>query len=290
MDSALLPSTALATALASADPMVPRPFRIVRRRREVDGCFTLELESQDGQPYAFRPGQFNMLYVFGVGEVAISVSGDCRDPSRLIHTVREVGTVTRAMAALRPGDSIGVRGPFGHPWPIEEAYGQDVLFVTGTIGLAPLRPLILEVLNRRERFGKVVLCYGSRGTHDILYEGQLHQWRGRFDMQVHVTVHSAPAGYRGRVGSVANLVKIARFDPEQTTAYVCRSETMTRPAVQALYERGVTADRIYVTLERNMKCGVGFCGHCQMGGSFMCKDGPVYRYDTIEHVFSVREL
>lgn len=281
---------ALPAQPAAIDPMVPRLFRIARRVREVDGCFTLYLKSTDGQPYRFKPGQFNMLYVFGVGEVAISVSGDCRDPDTLVHTVREVGSVTRAMALLKPGETIGVRGPFGNPWPIDVADGNDVLFVTGTIGLAPLRPLIYEVLNRRERFGKVVLCYGSRGTHDILYEPLLHQWRGRFDMQVHVTVHSAPAGYRGRVGSVANLVKIARFDPEQTIAYVCRSETMTRPAVQALYDRGVTADRIYVTLERNMKCGVGFCGHCQMGGSFMCKDGPVYRYDTIEHIFTVREL
>lgn len=281
---------ALPAAPAASDPMVPRLFRIARRVREVDGCFTLHLKSIDGQPYRFKPGQFNMLYVFGVGEVAISVSGDCRDSDTLVHTVREVGSVTRALALLKPGETIGVRGPFGNPWPIEVADGNDVLFVTGTIGLAPLRPLIYEVLNRREKFGKVVLCYGSRGTHDILYESLLHQWRGRFDMQVHVTVHSAPAGYRGRVGSVANLVKIARFDPEQTIAYVCRSETMTRPAVQALYDRGVTADRIYVTLERNMKCGVGFCGHCQMGGSFMCKDGPVYRYDTIEHIFTVREL
>jgi NAD(P)H-flavin reductase len=275
---------------AATDPMVPRTFHIIRRIREVDGCFTLHLRAEDGRPFSYKPGQFNMLYVFGVGEVAISISGDCRDLNMLVHTVREVGTVTRAMARLKPGDVIGVRGPFGNPWPIEEAYGNDILFVTGTIGLAPLRPLIYEVLNRRDHFGKVVLCYGSRGMNDILYEKLLHQWRGRFDMQVHVTVHTAPAGYRGRVGSVAPLVKIARFDPESTIAYVCRSETMTRPAIQALYDRGVTADRIYVTLERNMKCGVGFCGHCQMGGSFMCKDGPVYRYDTVEPIFSVREL
>ncbi|MCW2247910.1 NAD(P)H-flavin reductase [Azospirillum fermentarium] len=285
MDGALLPRPAPAD-----DPMVPRTFRIERRAAEVDGCFTLTLKATDGRPFAFQPGQFNMLYVFGVGEVAISVSGDCRDLNTLTHTIREVGTVTRAMAKLRVGDVIGVRGPFGRPWPIAEAYGNDILFVTGTVGLAPLRPLIYEVLNRREHFGKVVICYGSRGTHDILYEKQLHQWRGRFDLQVHVTVHSAPSGYRGRVGSVANLVKIARFDPDHTTAYVCRSETMTRPAVQALHDRGITSDRIYVTLERNMKCGVGFCGHCQMGPSFMCKDGPVYRYDTIEDIFTVREL
>jgi len=288
--TALSPQAAPQAATVAADPMVPRPFRIERYIREVDGCFTLHLTPLDGQPFHYRPGQFNMLYVFGVGEVAISISGDCRDTSKLVHTIRVVGTVTTAMAKLKKGDTVGVRGPFGNPWPVDAAVGSDVLFVTGTIGLAPLRPLIYEVLHRRAEFGKVVVCYGSRGIKDILYEKLLHEWRGRFDMQVHVTVHIAPSGYRGRVGSVAAAIKAARFDAPSTLAFVCRSETMTRPAIQALNERGITNDRIYVTLERNMKCGVGFCGHCQFGPTFMCKEGPVYRYDTIEDLFMVREL
>jgi len=272
------------------DIHTPRPFRIVQVKREVAGVFTWKLAACDGNPCACRPGQFNMLTAFGVGEVPISVSGDCRNQGELVHTIRAVGPVTRAMENLKRGAVVGVRGPFGRPWPVDEITGYDVLFVTGTIGLAPLRPLILEVLARRQEFGKVVICYGSRGTHDILYEADLHTWRGRFDTNVHVTVHVAPSGYRGRVGSVAAAVRIARIDPLSTQAFVCRSEAMTRPAVDALAERGVTTDRIWTTLERSMKCGVGLCGHCQFGPTFMCKDGPVYRFDTIERLFGLREI
>jgi NAD(P)H-flavin reductase len=272
------------------DQMIPRTFRITRVIREVAGVFTWHLEAEDGQPFAFRPGQFNMLYLFGVGEVAISISGNCRQPEKLVHTIRPVGSVTKAMAELKAGATIGVRGPFGRGWPVEPIFGSDVIFVTGTVGLAPLRPLIYEVLHQRDKFGKVVICYGSRGTSDILYEDELHQWRGRFDTNVHVTCHSAPAGYRGRIGSVAAAVKIARIDGENTQAFVCRSESLTRPAVNALREKGVTSDRVWVTLERNMKCGIGLCGHCQFGPTFMCKDGPVYRFDEIEHLFAVREI
>lgn len=287
MDGSVFPS---AGEVGLTDPMMPRLFRIKRVRREVAGIFTWTLEAEDGEPFVFQPGQFNMLYLFGVGEVAISISGDCRDHSHLVHTIRAVGSVTKEMAKLKAGATVGVRGPYGRAWPIDDVVGSDLIFVTGTVGLAPLRPLILEVLNRRAEFGKVVLCYGSRGVDDILYEDQLHEWRGRFDTSVHVTVHSAPAGYRGRVGSVATAVRAAAIDGENAQAFVCRSEVMTRPAVDALHERGVSSDRIWVTLERSMKCGCGLCGHCQFGPTFMCKDGPVYRYDQIEPYFLTREL
>ena len=273
-----------------ADPMLPRLFRITKVKREVPGVFTWHLAALDGSGFSYQPGQFNMLYAFGVGEVPISISGDCRNTDELVHTIRIAGSVTKVMGEMKAGAVVGVRGPFGRPWPIAEIYGSDLLFVTGTIGLAPLRPLIYEVLHQRDKFGKVVICYGSRGVDDILYEEDLHKWRGRFDTNVHVTVHSAPSGYRGRVGSVAAAVKIARIGGDSTQAFVCRSEAMTKPAVDALHERGVTSDRIWVTLERNMKCGVGLCGHCQFGPTFMCKDGPVYRYDQIETLFSIREI
>ncbi|MDR3440894.1 FAD/NAD(P)-binding protein [Telmatospirillum sp.] len=272
------------------DPMIPRLFRIVKVKKEVRGVFTWHLVPVDGGDFSYRPGQFNMLYAFGAGEVAISISGDCRDKDKIVHTIRMAGSVTKIMSQLPVGATVGVRGPFGRPWPIEPLYGADLLFVTGTIGLAPLRPLIYEVLHQRDKFGKVVICYGSRGTEDILFEDELHQWRGRFDTNVHVTVHSAPSGYRGRVGSVAAAVRAASIEGANTQAFVCRSETMTKPAVDALRARGITSDRIWVTLERNMKCGVGLCGHCQFGPTFMCKDGPVYRFDQIEHLFEIREL
>ena len=231
-----------------------------------------------------------MLYAPGAGEVAISVSGDCRNADLLVHTIREVGTVTKTMGTFKAGATVGVRGPFGSRWPIESAYERDVLFVTGTIGLAPLRPLVYEVLAQRERFGKVIVVYGSRGLQDVLYESELHAWRGRFDMQVHVTAHTAPSGYRGRVGSLAAAVGAARFDGANATAFVCRSEAMTPAAVRALQTHGVPSPHIYVTLERSMKCGIGFCGHCQLGPSFMCREGPVYRYDRIAPYLAIREL
>lgn len=273
-----------------ADPMVPQPFRIARVIREIDGVFTWRLKPLDGAPFHYRPGQFNMVTQFGVGEIPVSISGDCREPDTLVHTIRAVGPVTEAMQALRAGAVVGIRGPFGRPWPIDAAVGSDVIFVTSTIGLAPLRPLIHEVLHRRQDFGKVVICYGTRGVDDIMFEADLHAWRARFDTNVHLTVHSAPSGYRGRVGGVAAAIRAARIDGPSTVAFVCRSEALTRQAVNTLGERGVTPDRVWVTLERNMKCGIGLCGHCQFGPSFMCKDGPVYRFDEIEALYSVREF
>ncbi|SKA27820.1 FAD/NAD(P)-binding protein [Consotaella salsifontis] len=296
MDDVLLQEPSLAYAHThtraqdAAEPMLPRPFMIERRRKEAGGCFTLWLRDPTGQPFNFRVGQFNMLYVYGVGEVPISIAGDASDPSLLMHTIRGVGAVTDAMGRLKVGDTIGVRGPFGNGWPLDAAVGQDVFFVTSTVGLAPLRGLILETLARREEFGKVVLAYGSRGIHDCLYENDLHAWRARFDMTVYVTAHSAPIGYRGQVGSVAHLIERAEFDPPNTVAFVCRSEAMLPAAFAALEARGVAPDRFYTTMERNMKCAVGFCGHCQRGPTFMCRQGPVYRYSDIQHLFAVREL
>jgi NAD(P)H-flavin reductase len=285
----LAPPPAFATA-HEPGPMTPTLFRIKHAKREVPGVFTWRLVALDGKPFPFAAGQFNMIYTFGVGEVPICISGDPRRPRELVHTIRAVGPVTEAMQRLEPGTVVGIRGPFGRPWPVDLIVGSDVLFVTGTIGLAPLRPLILEVLHRRDEFGRVVICYGSRGVDDVLYKEDLMRWRGRFDTNVHVTVHSAPAGYRGRVGSVAAAVRIARVDGASTQAFVCRSEAMTRPAVEALAERGVTPDRIWVTLERSMKCGIALCGHCQLGPTLMCRDGPVYRYSDIARLFETREL
>jgi NAD(P)H-flavin reductase len=278
------------TGAATVDPMLPVPFRIARVVREIPGVYTWHLKPLDGRPFYFRPGQFNMVYQFGVGEIPISVSGDCRDPETLVHTIRAVGPVTNAMQQLRAGAIVGIRGPFGRPWPIDDVVGADIIFVTSTIGLAPLRPLIYEVLHRRQEFGKVVICYGTRGTDDIMYEDSLHRWRARFDTNVHLTVHAAHSGYRGRVGGVVSAIRAARIDWLAAQAFVCRSEALTRQAVGTLGALGVTTDHIWVTLERNMQCAIGLCGHCQIGPTFVCKDGPVYRFDQIESLYAIREL
>jgi anaerobic sulfite reductase subunit B len=269
-------------------PMAPRPFRVVRRRRETADTWTLELEPVAGGQLDFVPGQFTMLYAFGVGEVPISICGERGGP--LVHTVRAVGAVTEAICASRPGAVLGVRGPFGRGWPIEEALGLDVVVAAGGIGLPPLRPALYECLRRRSEYGDVVLLYGSRTPADIVYRREVERWRSRFDLEVDVTVDRGEGGWRGKVGVVPKLISLARFDPASTVALVCGPEIMMRLAAQALLERGVPAERIHVSMERNMRCALGHCGHCQFGPTLICRDGPVYRWAELEQLLAVREL
>lgn len=272
------------------DPMIPVPFTVTKIRKELADTFTLELKAQSGNPLAFKAGQFNMLYQFGQGEVPISISGDPSNSGKLIHTVRSVGSVTKAMASLKKGDVIGLRGPFGSAWPIAEHEGCDVVIVTGGIGLAPLRPAIYQLLANRSRYGNICIYYGARSPGDILYRKELEKWRGQFDLQVEVTVDRADSGWNGRVGVVTKLLKQGAFAPDQTIALVCGPEVMMRYSVKTLNDFGVQNTNIYVSMERNMKCAIGFCGHCQFGGAFVCKDGPIFRFDTIREAFEVREL
>ncbi|MBF0269787.1 MAG: FAD/NAD(P)-binding protein [Alphaproteobacteria bacterium] len=273
-----------------ADPMDIRPFRIEKIRKELADTFTMELVPEGGGSFAFKPGQFNMLYTFGAGEVPISISGDPADPSKLVHTIRRVGSITQAIGNLSEGMAVGVRGPFGTPWPVEEAFGSDLVILAGGLGLAPLRPAIYMALANRHRFGKVVLLYGSRSPAEILFPKELEKWRGRFDTKVRVTVDRAEPGWGGHVGVVTKLVTGAGFDPMHTVAFVCGPEIMMRYGIQALEQAGIDSSSIYVSMERNMKCGIGLCGHCQWGAPFVCKDGPVFRFDEVADAFKVREL
>jgi NAD(P)H-flavin reductase len=282
---------AQAAVTSSISPMVPQPFRVEKVVRDISDTFTLHLRPEEGRrAFPFAAGQFNMLYQFGVGEVPISISGDPGEPDRLIHTIRSVGTVTAGMAALKKGDVVGVRGPFGSAWPVEEAEGSDVVIIAGGIGLAPLRPAIYRILANRGKYGRFRILYGARTPRDILFRAQLEKWSARLDTFVDVTVDRASGGWHGNVGVVTRLVTHGGFDPEHTVAMVCGPETMIRFSVQSLADRGVGNDRVYVSMERNMKCAVGFCGHCQYGGNFVCRDGPVFRYDRIEDIFAVREF
>jgi NAD(P)H-flavin reductase len=274
-----------------SDPMATSPVRVKRVHKETYDTFTFELYPANGiDGFTFAPGQFNMLYVPGVGEVPISISGDPGKPQTLVHTVRSVGTVTEKMCARGPGALLGVRGPFGTSWPVEEAVGSDVVIVCGGIGLAPLRPALYYVMANREKYGRVVLLYGARTPEDLLYKTELPKWRGHFDLQVEVTVDNATGAWRGHVGVVTTLIPPARFDPESAVAMVCGPEVMMRFTLVELERRGVPAENTYVSMERNMKCGLGFCGHCQFGPTFICKDGPVFRYDQIQPFFAKREI
>ena len=272
------------------DPFIPLPYRVGRVRRETGDIATLELLPLAGERPRFRAGQFNMLTAFGVGEVAISMSGDPAQGSGFVHTVRNVGAVSGALAGLETGAVLGLRGPFGTAWPSEEAVGADVLIVAGGLGLAPLRPAIYEVLARRERYGRIVLLYGTRSPRDILYRAEIGRWRRRLDVDIEITVDHADTGWHGNVGVVPKLVPHMSFDPHNAIAMVCGPEVMMRFTVSALHEAGVPFERIWLSMERNMKCAVGLCGHCQFGPSFICKDGPVMRYDRIAADLAVREI
>jgi len=272
-------------------PMVPSPHRILKVRRETGDVFTIETQPQAGESdFPFTPGQFNMVYVFGVGEVPLSISGDPARTKTLTHTVRGVGWVTRALQGMKKGDMIGVRGPFGNPWPMEVAPGNDVMVIAGGVGLAPVRPVIYQLLAEREKYGKISVLYGARSPDDILYGKELEKWRGRFDLEVEVSVDSAQRGWMGNVGVVTQLIPKVISDPENTLAMICGPEIMMRFTITELQKQGMSDTSIYLTMERNMKCAIGFCGHCQFGPQFICKDGPVFRYDRIRNIFGKREI
>jgi NAD(P)H-flavin reductase len=272
-------------------PMLPQPFRVIHYRKELKDTFTLVLKPEDGSPeFHFQPGQFNMLYHPGAGEVPISISGDPHNPRQLVHTIRAVGNVTRLLQKYQSGDALGVRGPFGSPWPVEKAVDLDLVIVAGGLGLAPLRPVIYHVLAHRQDYGNVELIYGARSPRDLLFRRELERWRGRFDLRVHATVDSAGPDWRGGVGVVTNLIGRARFDPHHTMALVCGPGVMMRFTIQELQRLGLQSQDIYVSLERNMQCGLGLCGHCQLGPFFVCKDGPVFSYDRVGKWFDRREI
>jgi NAD(P)H-flavin reductase len=276
------------TAPAAAEPvpagsLLPAPFRVSAKRRETRDTWTLTLEPDGGPPLAaFAPGQFAMLYAFGAGEVPISVSGS--EGQALVHTVRSVGAVTARICALREGDAIGVRGPFGTAWPLAEAAGRDVIVVAGGIGMAPLRPVVRELLARRERYERVSVLYGGRSPEELLYRDELAAW------QAEVIVDTAGPDWRGRVGLVTKLVPRIAAGAGDAIAMLCGPEPMMRFTAAALGDRGIGPESAWISLERSMKCAVGHCGHCQLGPLFVCKDGPVVRSDAVAPLLAVREL
>ena len=280
---------ASASEAAVRGAMTPVPHRVVSRTQETADTWTLELEPLADRIRP-RAGQFDMLYAFGVGEVPISTSGDHDGDGPLTHTIRAVGAVTRALCAAEPGAVVGVRGPFGTEWPLAEAVGGDLLVVAGGIGLAPLRPAIRHALERRDDYGSVSVLVGARTPQDLLFVAELEAWRARLDAEVDVTVDAAAVGWHGRVGLVTTLIPGAVIDPATAAALVCGPEVMMTFVVRALLERGVPLERIWVSMERNMRCAVGHCGHCQLGPTLICRDGAVFPAGAMQRLMEVREL
>jgi NAD(P)H-flavin reductase len=277
-----------ATTAAPVDPMLPRPFVVRDRHQDTADTATYVLEPVDGQPLAFSPGQFTMLGRLGVGEVPISISGDPASPL-LVHTVRDVGGATHLLLQAEVGDVLEVRGPYGTGWQVADARGTDVLVVAGGIGLAPLRPAVLELLADRGSFGRVTVLYGARSPEDRLYPDEIDAW-SREGIDVECIVDHGTPGWHGRVGLVTALLAGASVDHASALALVCGPEVMIRYVARSLVDLGTAPDRVRVSLERNMKCGVGLCGHCQLRELFVCTDGPVLPYSAVAPLLAIREV
>ncbi len=263
----------------------PRVFAVRERRRETHDTVSLVIDDATGE---YAPGQFNMLCAFGKGEVPISVSAV--EGTRVTHTIRSVGLVTEALTRLAPGAAIGVRGPYGTGWPVAELRGRDVVIVAGGLGLAPLRPAIRAVLAGRADYGRVVLLYGARTPADLLFTREFERWRGRFDVEAMVTVDAAPTGWKGDVGVVTKLFRRLNIDADSAGALVCGPEVMMRFAASGLVDSGIDESSIWLSMERNMQCGGGLCGHCQLGPFLVCRDGPVLPYWRLAPLMRVKEL
>jgi NAD(P)H-flavin reductase len=277
-------------APAAADAWLPRPFRIADTRRETHDTVTLELESLDRRGLPFAPGQFTMVGPLGVGDVPISISGHPGRPQHLVHTIRDVGGVTRTLCQASEGDILAVRGPFGVGWRVSDGTGGDIVIVAGGVGLAPLRSAVIEVVASRQEYGRVSVLYGARTANDVLFGADLAAWASDAGVQVAVTVDRASTAWTGRVGLVTELVSWATFEPARTLALVCGPEVMMRYVAGELTARGVPPERIRLSLERNMRCGVGLCGHCQLREYLICVDGPVFSLDAVRPLLGVREL
>jgi len=287
------PAAPTPPAHAAAHPWLAQTVTIREIRPEVEGVATYGLEFQDEAvraAYRFAPGQFNMLYLPGAGEIAISVSDDPENRSSCAHTIRVVGNVTRTLAAMQVGETLGLRGPFGTSWPLSECIGRDVVLVAGGIGLAPLRPAIYTLLRDRRQFGRINLLFGARSPDTLLYADQFDDWSQQ-GMIVHTTVDRSAPGWMGSVGAVTILLeRLHSFDPRNTVLLCCGPEVMMKFTVMTALHRGLSPEQIWVSMERNMQCAVGLCGHCQLGPEFICKDGPVFRYDRLAPIMDVEGL
>lgn len=270
---------------------LPQEAQIVARVQETPDIFTLRLRFTDiayHARYRFQPGQFNMLYLHGVGEVAISIASDPLDEHLFDHTIRAVGRVTKAMAKLDTGDYIGVRGPFGRGWPLASAQGRDVVLVTGGLGCAPVVSVIHYALRRRKHFGRLIILQGVKHSNDLIWRKQYDEWAQMPNTQVLLSADQAGSNWPFSTGLVTKLVEQATFDPANTIAMLCGPEGMMKATATTLLGRGIPAQDIWLSMERNMHCAIGHCGHCQFGGSFICKDGPVYPLPEISHLLGVK--
>lgn len=287
------PCLAHNNAAVDVNPWLTQTVRIASITAELPDVATYDLEFLDpsvAARYRFLPGQFNMLYLPGVGEVAISISANPQSRDRWAHTIRVAGSVTQTLSRLQPGATLGLRGPYGNPWPMAACHGKDVILVAGGIGLAPLRPVIYDLLANRQQYGKITLLLGARTPEGLLYPGQYTEWQAA-GFELRTTVDRAGQNWNGNIGVVTLLLdRIPIPRPQETILFVCGPEVMMHFTVKSAIKRGVEEKQIWLSSERNMQCAVGLCGHCQLGPAFVCKDGPVFRHDQIAPYLKVEGL
>lgn len=279
------------TAMADAQALLPKVAEVVEFVQEAPQIFTLRLRLVDeGQraDYSFEPGQFNMLGLFGVGEVPISIVSDPQDDELIDHTIRVVGRVTEGLASLRPGDQLGLRGPFGRGWPLDTAVGRDVMIVTGGLGCAPVVAAINYILLRREQFGYLSIVQGVKHSDDLIWRARYDYWNSLPNTQVLIAADHGGVMWPYHHGQVTDLLAQTQIRPEHALAMLCGPEGMMHAASCRLTALGLAEAQIYLSMERNMQCAVGHCGHCQFGADFVCKDGPVFAYPEVKQLLGRR--
>lgn len=273
------------------NPYLPREVEVIERIQESPDTFTLRLRFTDPSQHAsyrYAPGQFNMLYLYGVGEVPISIVSDIEDVHMLDHTIRAVGRVTKALATLKTGARLGIRGPLGQGWPLRQAQGQDVLIVTGGLGCAPSVSVIRHILRRRGQFGNLTILQGVKHSNDLIWRDQYTTWAKQPDTQVLLAADVTTADWIGQQGLVTTLLDDVNLAATRTIVMLCGPEPMMIATIERLLADGIPPTQIWLSMERNMQCGVGHCGHCQIGPLFVCRDGPVFNYPTVAPLLGVR--
>jgi len=276
---------------SSLNPYLPQEAIIVNRVQETPTLFTLRLkftEQSIQDAYTFEPGQFNMLYLYDVGEIPISIVSDPQDSQIIDHTIRIVGRVSKGMANLKIGDKIGLRGPYGRGWPMLESINKDIVIVTGGIGCAPVVSVINYIEQRRKEYGHLNILQGVKHTADFIWKDRYDKWRELPDTKVLLTADAGEALWPWHIGSVTTLFDQLEFDPDNVFIMMCGPEGMMRVVCDHMLDNRVKASQIFLSMERNMQCAIGHCGHCQYGSKFICKDGPVFSYDEIHQLFDTQ--
>ena len=276
----------------TSDSMLPMWAEIVKIEQEAPRIKTYWLKFKDPivqDTYSFQPGQFNLLTIPGYGEAAISISSHPRHTEAIGHTIRLAGNVTHAIDRLGVGGTLGVRGPYGSTWPLEKLKGLDIYIAAGGIGLPPLRPVIYHIMDNRADYGKVVLIYGARTPEDLQFTAEHDSWE-KAGIELMICVDSCDDTWTGLVGVVPMLFYRLRIDPKNSALLTCGPEIMIHFAAYEAIARRVPRKRIFVSLEKNMKCGFGSCGRCQLGPYFVCKDGPIFNYKKIGPYLEVEDF